>query len=204
MKNKNETEEKILKAALGLFVRKGFHGTSIGDIMQKVGMTKGAFYSHFESKGDLFMRLIEEFRTRLFSEIVSNVNDFEGNALEKIHRTFSLLAKFASQNTDFCVFLTFLTTEMNADVDFEPVLRGVYIDYQKFISGLIKQGIKQGIFKKELDPDLVALTFIALHDGTLHQWVLNRQYIDGEEYVRTFRDIFVGGLVKSAPVKPEA
>jgi AcrR family transcriptional regulator len=197
MKHINETEEKILKVALGLFVRKGYHGTSINDIMLKVGMTKGAFYSHFESKGDLFLRLIEEYRTRFFNEIVSKIDEFEGNALEKIHRMFSLLAKFASDNTDLCIFLTFLTTEMNADVDFEPVLRNVYIDIQKAISSLIKQGIKQGVFKKELNPDLAALTFIALHDGTLHQWVLNRQYIDGEEYVRTFRNIFVGGLAKS-------
>jgi AcrR family transcriptional regulator len=199
MKHNNETEKKILKAALGLFVRKGFHGTSIDDVMSKVGMTKGAFYSHFQSKGDLFLRLIEEFRIRFFDEIVSNINEFEGNALEKIHRIFGLLAKFASENTDLCVFLTFLTTEMNADVDFEPVLRRVYIDYQNFISVLIKQGIREGVFKKELNPDLAALTFMALHDGTLHQWVLNRQYIDGEEYVRTFCDIFVSGLADKDP-----
>jgi TetR/AcrR family transcriptional regulator, cholesterol catabolism regulator len=204
MRHNTETEEKILKTALGLFVRKGYHGTSIQDIMLKVGMTKGAFYSHFESKGALFMKLIEEYRTRFFNEIVTEINMFDGNALEKIHRTFSLLAKFASENTDFCVFLTFLTTEMNADVDFEPALRSVYIDYQKFISSLIKQGIRQGVFKKELNPDLAALSFIALHDGTLHQWVLNRQYIDSEEFVHTFRNIFVGGLLKLPTAKPEA
>ena len=183
-----------MNAALELFVRKGFHGTSINDIMLKVGMTKGAFYSHFDSKGDLFLRLIEEFRVRFFNEMAVSVDAFEGNALDKIHRVFTSLSKFAVENTNLCVFLTFLTTEMNADVDFEPVLRGIYRDYQKFISGLIKQGIKQGVFKKDLNPDMVALTFMALHDGVLHQWTLNRKYIDGEAYVHTFRNIFVGGL----------
>ena len=147
------------------------------------------------------MRLIEEFRVRFFDEMASNINGFEGNALKKIHRVFSVLSQFASENTDLCVFLTFLTTEMKTDVDFEPALRSIYIEYQKFISSLIKQGIKQGFFKKELDPDLAALTFMALHDGVLHQWVLNSQYIDGEEYVRTFRKIFVSGLVNQATEK---
>lgn len=192
MKDKN-TEEKILKVALGLFVRKGFHGTSINDIMLKVGLTKGAFYSHFESKGDLFLRLIDEFRARLFGKLEGS--EVEGNALDKLHHVFNILSKFAVENTDLCVFLTFLTAEMNADVDFEPALRRIYVDYQKHISTLIKQGVKQGVFRKGLNPDLVALTFMALHDGTLHQWVLNRQYIDGEEYVKTFRDIFISGLV---------
>ena len=106
-----------------------------------------------------------------------------------------MLSKFAAENTYLCVFLTFLTTEMNTDGDYEPALRCIYLDYQRFVAGLIKQGIKQGVFKKILNPDLVALTFMALHDGVLHQWMLNRQHIDGEEYVRTFRYIFVSGLV---------
>lgn len=191
----NSTEERILSASLELFVRQGFHGTSIYDIMMKVGMTKGAFYSHFESKGALLLRLINEFKVRYLDEIVDDVNRFEGNALVKIHRVISLLSKFALENTYLCVFLTFLTTEMNTDVDFEPALRGIYLDYQKFIATLIKQGIKQGVFKKGLNPDLVALTFMALHDGVLHQWMLNRQFVDGGEYVRTFRYVFVSGLV---------
>ena len=190
-----------MKVALGLFVRKGFHGTSINDIMVKVGLTKGAFYSHFDSKGDLFLKLIDEFRNRLFGKLEANINEVEGNALDKLNHVFNVLSKFAVENTDLCVFLTFLTAEMNADVDFEPALRRIYVDYQKFISNLIKQGIKQGVFRKGLDPDLVALTFMALHDGTLHQWVLNRQYIDGEEYVSTFRAIFMSGLVCQVPEK---
>jgi len=195
----NTTEEKILNVALELFVRQGFHGTSIHDIMTKVGMTKGAFYSHFDSKGDLFLRLINEFRTRIFDTMVNDISAFEGNTLEKIHRVISLSSQVATENTYLCVFLTFLTTEMNTDVDFEPALRGIYIDYQRFISGLIKEGIIKGIFKKGLDPDLVALTFMALHDGVLHQWMLNRQYIDSGEFVRTFRNIFLSGLVCSVP-----
>ena len=192
------TEEKILKVALELFVRQGFHGTSIYDIMRKVGMTKGAFYSHFTSKGDLFLKLINEFRVRIFETMVNDINAFEGNTLEKIHRVITLSSHVATENTYLCVFLTFLTTEMNTDVDFEPPLKSIYIDYQKFISGLISRGIKQGLFKKELDPDLVALTFMALHDGVLHQWILNRQYIDSGEFVRTFRNIFLTGIVSQS------
>lgn len=191
----NNTEEVILKVALELFVRKGFHGTSIHDIMLKVGMTKGAFYSHYASKGDLFLRLIEEFRVRFFEQLTTNISEFEGDAHDKMLQVFNALSKFAVKNTDLCVFLTFLTAEMNADDDFEPALRRIYLDFQKFISDIIKQGIRQGVFKNNLDPDLVALTFMALHDGSLHQWVLNRQHIDGEQYVRTFRTIFMSGLV---------
>ena len=105
-----------------------------------------------------------------------------------------LSAKFASEHENLCVFLTFLTTELKADVDFEPMLKAVYRDYQKFISGIIRQGIIQGLVDKKTDPDLAALTFMALHDGMLHQWVLNRNLIDARQYVKTFREIFIYGL----------
>jgi hypothetical protein len=85
---------------------------------------------------------------------------------------------------------------LNADVDFEPALTGTYREYQKILSSIIGQGIRQGLFRKELDPDVAALTFMALHDGVLHQWVLNRNHLDGEVYVRTFRKLFLHGLVK--------
>lgn len=194
-KTTKKTEDRILDAAIELFVRNGYHGTSIDDIMSKVGLTKGAFYSHFSGKDQLFMTILEGYRSHFIGGLKAAIDDHDGNALEKINRVISFLSRFASEHTDLCVFLTFLTTELNTDVDFEPALKSIYIEYQKIISGVIKQGQKQRLLKQGLDPDLVALTFMSLHDGVLHQWMLHRQYIDGAAFVRTFREIFVSGLV---------
>ena len=194
MKRRQGTEKKIIQSALELFVRKGYHGTSINNITQKVGLTKGALYSHFSSKGELLLRIIDEYRTHFLGEMMQAVTEYQGDVIEKLHHAISFNSKFALENQDLCIFLTFLTMELNADVDFEPSLKNIYLEYQKFISNLIRRGILQGLFKKDLDPDLTALTFIALHDGVLHQWVLNRSYVDGEQYVKTFRTVFMEGL----------
>jgi AcrR family transcriptional regulator len=196
MKRNEDTEIRIIQAALELFVRNGYHGTSINDIMRKVGLTKGALYAHFTSKGELLLRIIEEFKVRYIDKMIRTVTEHEGNALEKIHHTFSFSSRFAYEHQNLCVFLTFLTTELKADVDFEAALKDVYRQYEKFICQLIRLGIKQGILRKDLDPALVALTFMALHDGVLHQWVLNRNHIDGEKYAATFRKIFICGITK--------
>jgi len=189
-----ESRRKIVLAALELFVRNGYHGTSINNIMKKVGLTKGSLYAHFKSKGEILLLMIERYRARFLDEVIRFASEGEGNALDKIHRCISFSAKFASEHENLCVFLTFLTTELKSDVDFEPTLKAVYRDYEGFIGGLIRQGIDQGIVDKETDPDLASLTFMALHDGLLHQWVLNRNLIDAEVYVKTFRQIFLYGL----------
>jgi hypothetical protein len=38
------------------------------------------------------------------------------------------------------------------------------------------------------------LTFMAIHHGVLHQWVLNRYKLEGRDYVKTFRKILMDGL----------
>ena len=194
--NGEETRRKIVLAALELFVRKGYHATSMIDIMNKVGLTKGSFYAHFRSKGDMLLLIIERYRARFLDGIIKHVNESEGNALDRLHQCISFSARFVTEHENLCVFLTFLSTELKADVDFEPMLKSVYRDYQKFIGGIIRQGVTQGLVDKTTDPDLAALTFMALHDGMLHQWVLNKNMIDGRGYVRTFRKIFFHGLAK--------
>jgi AcrR family transcriptional regulator len=196
MKRRGDTENKIIQAALEMFVRKGYHGTSVHEITAKAGLTKGALYSHFSGKGDLLLRIIDEFKSRFIGGMVDTLKESSGNALNRIHDVISFNSRFAQDNQHLCVFLTFLTTELNADVDFEPALKGTYLEYRKVISEIISQGIRQGLFKKNLDPDVAALTFMALHDGVLHQWVLNRYHLDGELYVRTFREVFLHGLVR--------
>jgi AcrR family transcriptional regulator len=196
MKHSEETVNRIIQAALELFVRNGYHGTSIRDITRKVGVTKGALYAHFNSKDELLIRIIEEFEIRFIDELIRSVSEFPGNALAKFQHAIGFTSQFAAQNQDLCVFLTFLTTELNADVDFEPALKKIYRTYQKFISQLVRQGIQQGLFKEELDPDLTGLSFVAVHDGMLHQWVLNRNHIDVENFVTNFQKIFLHGLMK--------
>ena len=190
-----ETRRKIILTALQLFVRKGYHGTSITEIMNKVGLSKGSFYAHFKSKGEILLTIIERYKAKYIDGMIAFDNDSEADALGRLNRCISFSARFASEHENLCVFLTFLTAELKADIDFEPILKAVYREHRRFISGIIRQGIIQGLVDKKTDPDLAALTFIALHDGVLHQWILNRNLIDTRQYVKTFRKIFIYGLL---------
>ncbi|HLF23676.1 MAG TPA: TetR family transcriptional regulator, partial [Burkholderiales bacterium] len=52
--HKRKTRQKILASACRLFAAKGLAATSIEDIMRDCALTRGAFYAHFESKGQLY------------------------------------------------------------------------------------------------------------------------------------------------------
>ena len=57
-KHKQATRKKILESAVTLFSNKGFSQVSIDDLMHHAGLTRGAFYTHFASKQDVYAKSI--------------------------------------------------------------------------------------------------------------------------------------------------
>ena len=64
-----QTRRELLDAAQRRFFRDGYHGTTLDDIADEAGYTKGAVYSTFKSKGGLFLALFDEVAERRVEEI---------------------------------------------------------------------------------------------------------------------------------------
>jgi AcrR family transcriptional regulator len=54
----DETRERILEVSVDLFIERGYPGTSIRDIAERLGRTKGSLYYHFASKEDILTALV--------------------------------------------------------------------------------------------------------------------------------------------------
>lgn len=198
--NKNlrsqETANRILRQAMRIFLEKGYHGTSIDDITRAAKLTKGALYWHFKSKEDLLKRIVQEYEKRFLDGMIRTVNEAEGRIPEKIEKYFRYNAAFAYYNRELCVSFDTLAAELvGAHHGIETEFRRIYKKYQKFLSNLIVQGKREKVFKKEMDEDLSALVIIAFHVGILLQWSMNKDEIDGESYVNTFKKIMLEGLM---------
>lgn len=58
-RRRQQTRDHLLQAAARVFAERGFHGASLDEVAAAAGFTKGAVYSNFESKEDLFLALLE-------------------------------------------------------------------------------------------------------------------------------------------------
>jgi AcrR family transcriptional regulator len=200
LNNKNlqsqETANRILNQAMRIFLEKGYHGTSIDDITQAAGLTKGALYWHFKSKEDLLKKLIRKYEKSFLDNLIHTVTEVKGRASDKFDKYVRFNSAFAYYNRELCVSFTTLAAELlGAHHGIEPEIRRVYRKYQNFLSKLILQGKKEKIFRREIDAVLAALIVIAFHDGILLQWSMNREKIDGEAYVNTFKKIMLNGMM---------
>src|SRR5690242_15112925 len=61
--HRDKTRKNIIKAARRLFNRRGFENVSVNEIMAAAGLTRGGFYSYFESKSDLYVEALACFFT---------------------------------------------------------------------------------------------------------------------------------------------
>src|SRR5580765_3562514 len=51
---------ELTRAAARLFAQKGYHGTSVGDLAEALGLQKGSLYTHIDSKADLLWEVARE------------------------------------------------------------------------------------------------------------------------------------------------
>jgi len=190
------TQERILKQAMRLFFEQGYHGTTIDDITKAAGLTKGALYWHFRSKEDLLKKIIGEYEERFLNGMIQAVNGVKGSIIDKIEKYFRYNTVFAYYNQELCVSFDTLAAELvGAHHGVETDFRRIYKKHKIFLSNLIVQGKKEKVFKKEIDEGLTALVIIAFHVGILLQWSINKDEIDGEAYVNTFKKIMLKGLM---------
>lgn len=70
--------EQVMEAAARLFAEQGYHGTTVGDICDELGVGKGVFYWYFHSKEELFKELISStlYRLRRAQEVaIEDIDD---------------------------------------------------------------------------------------------------------------------------------
>jgi TetR/AcrR family transcriptional regulator len=78
-----DVRARLLESATGLFVRKGYAGTTVREIVESAGVTKPALYYYFENKEGLFLELMRGAHTR-FLALLDEVLEGDGSAAGKI------------------------------------------------------------------------------------------------------------------------
>jgi len=78
---KAERRQQILAAARDLFARRGYHQTTIDDIVDEAGVARGTYYLYYEDKRAIFSDLIDRFSQRLSMAIDRIVTDDESRSV---------------------------------------------------------------------------------------------------------------------------
>ena len=157
-KHPEETVAKILDVSMRLFTEQGYEHTTIQDIVDALGMSKGAIYHHFKSKEDILDRINDRYYENL--EWFSDPAKLPGrNGLEKLRHAFRhFLTDPAKREVDRLAIHHIVKNPKIALLTLESTFR----DAAPYVEGMIRLGMADGSLPGVTHPHEIAEVLMLL------------------------------------------
>jgi AcrR family transcriptional regulator len=143
---KARTRAQILHAALACFSNKGYHQTSMDDIVAESGLSKGALYWHFKSKQELFVSLIEWYMSA-FGEEASHAWTDDMSATDKIRAMMMFFVDSSEQLIPFFKITIDFWAQTSEDEQLRAIFDEMLDNFQQQLRTIIEEGITNGEFR---------------------------------------------------------
>lgn len=187
-----ERQKQILDAAITEFARRGFHETRMEDIARASGLSKGALYLYYKSKDAIIAALL---RTLFAWELRGTraIVEGEGTATERLQAITRMFADELDRlRVAMPILLEFYAVAFR-QASVRAHLGQMYDEYRAPLTRLIQQGIERGEFRT-VEPDEVALAWIALLEGLTLLWAVSPQSIAWREQAEAIVNLLLDGL----------
>ena len=167
-KNSRNTKGKIVSAAWQLFYRQGYDDTTIDEIVEASGTSRGSFYHYFEGKDALLSSL-----SYLFDEKYEELMDTMDMSLSPIDKLiflnrelFGMIENTVSVDLLSQLFSSQLITKG------ERHLLNTNRTYYKLLRQITIEGQEQGYFKENLSVNDITKAYAMFERGLMYDWCI--------------------------------
>lgn len=192
-----ETRTKIMDSAIKLFSTRGFNAASVDDICEEAGISKGAFYHHFESKRALFLALLDGWLQAIDTAIEASRDKTAPETFTQMTEAFPAIFDTAGEGLP--MFLEFWL-QASRDKKIWEASIAPYRRYHKYFTSLIKKGVEEGSFV-EVDPELAARMIVSTAMGLFLQSMLDPKGANWEKVARESTNLLVNSLLNTSKEK---
>jgi AcrR family transcriptional regulator len=185
-----EERDRILDKARERFLHYGFAKVTLDEIASDLGMSKKTLYKHFASKEELLKEVVRSLTRALsarIEKIVSSDLSFEAKARKILTDIGTTLSRFDRQlQADVQRYVPDLWEEI------EEFRRQQILDK---LDRMFRQGIREDIFRRNLNPEIFTLVFIGAVQAIINPTVLsNRSFSAAEAFSAILEILFEGAL----------
>jgi AcrR family transcriptional regulator len=182
-----DRREQLLRTGARLFAERGFHPTSVSDIVGAIGVGKGVFYWYFQSKDELLSELLKSGHHELRKRQQQAIGD-EPDPLRRIERGIGASLGWFAEHRDYFSIIQFAAT----DETFAPVLhRNEEIGLSDTARHL-KEAMADGRIADQ-DPDMLARAIHGVIGRLTRDYVIERNE-DVEVVAELARSFCLRGL----------
>jgi AcrR family transcriptional regulator len=206
MSEKREARrQEILQAALTAFAEKGYDKTTMDDIVEASGLSKGTLYWHFKNKQALFAALVSMMTDQMIALFDEALKTAEGDDLsppDALRTLFTGTAEMLETTPLFSAMTADFYLQAVHIADFAEVLVEYYAEYIDRIARIVVKGIQTGHFRP-VDARNVAATIGGALDGISLLAILKQDLhavagfdVDVHKILDTAADTIITGLMK--------
>jgi TetR/AcrR family transcriptional repressor of nem operon len=168
-----QTRQRLVAEAAGLFNRQGYEGSSLHDIMQATGLQKGGIYRHFGTKEELAQEAFDYAWRETIQARLKNLD----SVTNSVDRLKQFIANFVEVRSPVPGGCPLLNTAVEVD-DGNAVLRKRALlalrGWRHALAAIVQTGIDRHEIAKATQPDTVATIVIASLEGALMMSRLER------------------------------
>ena len=164
-----DTRNKIIQTAFEEIHKNGFQGSSINQIVEKAGITKGALFHHFKGKNELGYAVIDEIIYGMLKEEFINPLKESSDPIQDLKQLILKKREQAREDPSFICNgcpLNNLAQEMSPlDEGFRTRIEKVFTAWRACYAKAFKNGIEAGTVDPTVSPETVAAFFVSAFEG---------------------------------------
>ena len=169
--HEQEVRDRILDAAARVFADKGYHSSTIADVVRESGLSVGAIYTYFSGKDELIRLTCDQIAARGLDELAARLARRDHDRRAARHRDPAL--RRDHRRLRRCARPGRPCVQAWAEADREPGVREMLAGRRERLAGagqmLLRQGVISGELPPSLDVDAVTRGLLALLDGLMLQ-----------------------------------
>jgi TetR/AcrR family transcriptional repressor of nem operon len=166
MSKAERTKQLIIEKTAPIFNKKGYAGTSLTDMTNATGLTKGSVYGNFEDKDDVALAAFDYNMEKLIGQVREQQTE-QRSALSKL-KAFIHVYRNGLQApvlSDGCPIINMGTEADDTHTKLKERVNSALARWNKSISAIIQQGKMQGEFKEGVNAAEFASLMIAMIEG---------------------------------------
>lgn len=193
-----ETKKKIYDSANELFQKYGFEKVSVDNIVEKAGVSKGAFYVHFESKNSLITAVVADYVKKLDLDYKSYIESFsvDSKVSEILLSLVDEIADILVEKVGFDLLRIVYEAQLDRTVN-PGLIVGYSRDLYKLFAGIIDTGIIRGEFKKGLNVETVTKYCVMTIRGAVYEWCIRYPDYNIKREVSEYFKILLLGIKRN-------
>lgn len=192
-----ETRDRLLDAAENIFHAQGVAHTSLADVAEAAGVTRGAIYWHFKNKSDLFVAMCERIRLPMEAMVQASADVRADDPLGQLRATciFVLREAMLDPHSRLVFGIMFHKCEfVDADDPISIRQQESFLNGSANIERILHNAVVKGQLPADLDTRLAAIMFHASWSGLLNNWLFAPTSFDLAADAERLVDACIDGL----------